>query len=37
MRYWLERILHHGLMQPETPAIVLIDRVVTFGMLRQAV
>lgn len=37
MHNWLDRILHHGLTHPETPAIVLIDRVVTYGMLRDAV
>lgn len=37
MLHWLDRILHYGLTKPETPAIILIDRVVTFGMLRAAI
>ncbi|HUI94353.1 MAG TPA: AMP-binding protein [Xanthobacteraceae bacterium] len=34
MRTWFERILFHTHAQPETPAIVMEDRVVTYAMLR---
>ena len=34
MKHWFEHILYHTRAQPETPAIVLQDRVVTYGMLR---
>lgn len=34
MKKWFERILFHSYAQPETPAIVMEDRVITFAMLR---
>ncbi len=34
MKTWFERILFHTYAQPETPAIVMEDRVVTYAMLR---
>jgi len=37
MDNWFDRILLHTRMQPETPAIVTEDRVVTYGMLGTAI
>ncbi|MBX9827370.1 MAG: hypothetical protein K2Y27_20555 [Xanthobacteraceae bacterium] len=37
MDNWFDRILLHTRMQPETPAIVMEDRVVTYGMLGTAI
>jgi acyl-coenzyme A synthetase/AMP-(fatty) acid ligase len=37
MNNWFDHILHHMRVQPETPAMVTEDRVVTYGMLRTAV
>ncbi len=37
MRTWFERILFHTYGQPETPAIVMEDRVITYAMLRSGI
>ena len=37
MNNWFDHILFHTRIQPETPAMVMEDRVVTFGMLGQAI
>lgn len=37
MKNWFDHILLHARTQPEKPAIVLEDRVVTYGMLRGAI
>ena len=37
MIYWFDHILLHTRVQPETPAIVMEDRVVTYGMLGVAI
>ena len=34
---FVELILHHGLTHPQKPAMILPDRIVTFGMLRQGI
>ena len=36
MNNWFDHILWHTRIQPETPAMVMEDRVVTYGMLGQA-
>jgi len=33
MKTWFDQILHHTRMQPQRPAIVLVDRAITYGML----
>jgi acyl-coenzyme A synthetase/AMP-(fatty) acid ligase len=37
MKTWFERILFHTHGQPETPAIVMEDRVITYAMLRSGI
>lgn len=37
MIHWFDHILLHSRVQPETPAIVMEDRVVTYGMLGAAI
>jgi acyl-CoA synthetase (AMP-forming)/AMP-acid ligase II len=37
MNHWFDHILHNTLIQPETPAIVMEDRVVTYRMLGVAI
>ena len=37
MNHWFDHILLHTLAQPETPAMVMEDRVVTYGMLGIAI
>ena len=34
---FVELILYHGLTHPQKPAMILSDRIVTFGMLRQGI
>jgi non-ribosomal peptide synthetase component E (peptide arylation enzyme) len=33
MKNWFDHILDHARMQPQRPAIVLVDRAITYGML----
>jgi acyl-coenzyme A synthetase/AMP-(fatty) acid ligase len=33
MKNWFDHILYHARMQPQRPAIVLVDRAITYGML----
>src|SRR5437868_13825247 len=32
MKNWFDHILYHARMQPQRPAIVLVDRAITYGM-----